>query len=84
MTLHPHHPDNYTRDQKKDVLRGIIAEAYEEQVRPKRVGYLLPGDPFEMRINNTERRERLIDVLSQTEALELLAEMVGVIDEEVQ
>lgn len=84
MSLHSHHPDRYTRDEKKDVLIGIIADAYREQERPERVKYLMPGNPFEMRINETAARERLVDVLKFTNALELLAEMVGAIDEEVQ
>ena len=84
MTLHPDHPDNFTRAEKKAVLVNIIADAYEEQARPERTKYLQPGNPFEMRMNHSEARVRLVDVLSQTEALELLAEMVGVIDEEVQ
>lgn len=84
MSLHPHHPDNFSRDEKKAVLVNIIAEAYREVERPERVKYLMPGNPFEMRINETAARERLVDVLKYTNALELLAEMVGAIDEEVQ
>lgn len=83
MSLHPHHPDNFTRGEKKAVLVNIIGEAFDEQRRPDRVRYLQPGNPFEMRINETAARERLVDVLKYTEALELLAEMVGAIDEEV-
>lgn len=82
MSLHSHHPDNYTRDEKKDVLIGIVREAFIEQERPKRVEYLMPGNPFEMRFNESVARERLADILKYTEALELLAEMVGAIDEE--
>lgn len=84
MSLHPHHPENYTRDQKKDVLVSIILDAFAEQEQPERVNSLIPGDPFEMRINETRARERLVDVLKFTEALSLLAEMVGAIDEEVK
>lgn len=84
MSLHPDHPDNYSRDDKKRVLVNIIAEAYREVERPERVKYLIPGEPFEMRINETAARERLVDVLKYTNALELLAEMVGAIDEEVE
>lgn len=79
-----HDPDNFSRDEKKAVLVNIIADACDEQKRPERVKYLTPGNPFEMRINETAARERLIEVISRTEALELLAEMVGAIDEEVE
>lgn len=84
MSLPSCHPDNFSRDEKKAVLVNIIAEAYREVERPERVRHLISGEPFEMRINETAARERLVDVLKYTNALELLAEMVGAIDEEVQ
>lgn len=73
-----------TRDQKKEALKGIILEAFSEQKNPTRTGYYPVADfAFEPRINQSYWRLALADVLVQTEALELLAEMVGAIDEEV-
>lgn len=73
----------YTRDEKKEVLSNIIRAAWTEQFTEARQAKRVTGyDPFEMRAFRTERIDRLIDVLKTTEALELLAEMVGAITEE--
>lgn len=72
----PYHPDNYTREQKKAALISAVYDAIEEQRYPGRVEYPLPGEPFEMRINKTEARERLTNLLKYTEALELLGEIL--------
>lgn len=72
-----------TRDQKKEALKGIILEAVSEQQNPTRTAYYpVATFAFESRINQSYWRQALADVLTQTEALELLAEMVGAIDEE--
>ncbi|AXC37871.1 hypothetical protein SEA_JACKO_11 [Microbacterium phage Jacko] len=75
-TAHPHHPDNCTNGQKKAALISAVYDAIEEQRYPERVDYLIPGEPFEMRINRTEARERLTNLLKYTEALELLGEIL--------
>lgn len=73
-----------TRDMKKEAIKGIIREALNEQQNPTRTLYFPVADfAFESRVNQSYWRQSLADVLAQTEALELLAEMVGVIDEEV-
>lgn len=73
-----------TRDEKKDGLREIIAEAANEQAHPARTEYFpVAGYAFESRVNQTYWRQTLADILTQTEALELLAEMVDAFDEEV-
>ena len=70
-----------SRDQKKEALWAIIAEAYNEQANPERTLYYpVSGYAFDSRVNQSYWRQTLADVLAQTEALELLAEMVGVID----
>ena len=70
-----------SRDEKKEALLDIIAEAYNEQMHSKRTLYYpVAGYAFESRVNQSYWRQTLADVLAQTEALELLAEMVGVID----
>lgn len=75
---------NATRDEKKEALREIISEAVTEQQTPTRTQYFpVAGYAFESRVNQTYWRQTLADIVTQTEALELLAEMVGVIDEEV-
>lgn len=80
-----HVPIGATRDEKKNALEGIIREALREQQRPTRTLHFPVADyAFESRVNQSYWRQSLADVLAQTEALELLAEMVGVIDEEVQ
>lgn len=75
----------YTRDEKKEVLGQIIVEAWTEQHTgarsAKRSGHY---DPFEVTSFRTQRIDHLVDVLRNTDALELLAEMIGAIDEEVQ
>lgn len=79
---HPHHPDNWTRDEKKELLTQMILNAYVEQKNPRRDEALIPGLPFEVRTNQIDARMDLTNALQRTEALELLAEMVGAIDEE--
>lgn len=72
-----------TRDEKKAALLGIIQEAFHEQQKPVRTEYFpVEGYAFESRVNQSYWRQTLGDILKQTEALELLAEMVGAIDEE--
>lgn len=74
---------DYTRDEKKGVLSRLILEAWTEQFSEARMPKRVPDyDPFEVRAFRTERIDRVIDVLKNTDALELLAEMVGVIEEE--
>lgn len=66
---------------KKAALRGIIQEALHEQQNPTRTEYFpVAGYAFESRVNQSYWRQTLGDVLKQTEALELLAEMVGGIE----
>lgn len=73
----------YTRDEKKEILGSIILDAWTEQTNEARHAKRSPiYDPFEVRAFRTARIDRLVDVLKNTEALELLAEMVGAIDEE--
>lgn len=73
----------YTRDEKKEVLAQIVLEAWTEQTtEAKHAKRFRDYDPFEVRSFRTERIDRLVDILRNTDALELLAEMVGAIDEE--
>lgn len=74
----------YSPEVKRQALLEIIANAVEEQRNPRRDTSPFDGTAFESRINETEWRERLAFVLKMTDALEVLAEMVGAIDEEVQ
>lgn len=75
----------YTRDEKKEALVGIVREAWHEQFTEARHAKRdRSSDPFEVRAFRTDRIDKLIDVLKGTDALELLAEMVGAIDEEVE
>lgn len=72
-----------TRDEKKAALLGIIQEALNEQQNPTHTNYFpVDGYAFESRVNQSYWRQTLGEILKQTEALELLAEMVGAIDEE--
>ncbi|QDK03254.1 hypothetical protein SEA_ROMAN_12 [Microbacterium phage Roman] len=72
-----------SRDEKKRALLAIIREALNEQQNPTRTGYFpVAGYAFDSRVNQSYWRQTLGDIIKQTEALELLAEMVGVIDEE--
>lgn len=74
---------SYTRDEKREMLVELILEAYTEGANPTRVGFLpVPGYPFEPRINQVDWRMTLAEAIKTTEALELLAEMVGAIEEE--
>ena len=74
-----------SRDQEKEALVGLVREAFTEQQRPTRTAYFpVAGYAFESRVNQSYWRQTLADILTQTEALELLAEMVGAIDEEVE
>lgn len=71
------------RDEKKEALLAIIQEALNEQQNPTRTNYFpVDGYAFESRVNQSYWRQMLGEILKQTEALELLAEMVGAIDEE--
>lgn len=73
----------YTRDEKKEVLSQIILEAWTEQSTEARLAPRIPDyDPFDARKFRSDRIDRLVEVLKHTDALELLAEMVGAIDEE--
>lgn len=73
-----------SREEKRQGLRGIIFEALNEQQFPARTNHFPVADyPFESRINQSYWRQTLGAVLAQTEALELLAEMVGIDDREV-
>lgn len=70
----------YTRDEKKKALSQIVLEAWTEQTTEAREAKRGALDhPFEVRAFRTDKIDRLVEVLKKTEALELLAEMIGVI-----
>lgn len=73
----------WTRDEKKAVLSNVILEAWTEQETEARQPLRGKDDPFESRAFRTERLDHLVHLIKTTEALELLAEMVGAINEEV-
>lgn len=69
-------PPSY--DSKRERLLEVIREAVNEQGRPKLLEYFpVPGEQFEARINQTFWRRTLADLLMQTEALEILADVIG-------
>lgn len=70
-------PGAYTRDEKKQALRELIAEAHWEQQNRPDDGRMIPGLPFAPVLVQTEWRLQLGDALQRTEALELLDEMVN-------
>lgn len=75
-------PPSY--ESKRERLLEVIREAVNEQARPTRLDYYpVPGEQFEARINQTFWRRTLADLLMQTDALDILADMVAAIDEEI-